>query len=1103
MTREHDTSRHLLFGLLALQTGLVDHAALVAAFHAWTTDKARTLADHLVALGHLSLAHRPLLEGLVEAHLVHHGGDVEQSLAAIQADRSTRESLLRIGDPAIERTLSRLGNASPQQNTEADADRTSTYSVGTASSDGRRFRVLRPLARGGLGAVFVALDEELHREVALKQILDQHADDPTSRQRFLQEAEITGALEHPGIVPVYGLGTYGDGRPYYAMRFVRGDSLKEAIERFHADEGLRTDVGRRSIELNKLLRRFLDVCNAIEYAHSRGVLHRDIKPGNVIVGRHGETLVVDWGLAKATGRAEPGIGERTLPPCSGSGSIETLPGSAMGTPAYMSPEQATGDLDRLGPASDVYCLGATLYCLLAGKAPFEGDDVGALLVAVQKGEFPPPRRHDSRIDKALEAVCKKAMALRPQDRYASARALADDVERWLAGEPVIAWPEPWTRRSRRWLGRHRSVIGAVAIAAPVAIVSLSMIVANERLTNEQLAANNKELAAATDTANRSRLRTEERENLALKAIDNYRSVVESNPDLLTRPDLKPLRQRLLDAPLGFYRQFREALVREKSDPLPAPNGLPGRLPPGGLTSGLDDKLMRANFALAWLNAESGTPADALTFYQEAVEILEPLVERSNDRFHRRDIAMVYNNLGNLQVEMGRYDEARATHEKALAVRQGLVGEERENANWLFDLSYSEHNLGWLESKVGRPEAALAHYRRAAELREQVLALDPSRIERRAELASTLRNLGWVIASTGRKGEARAVHRRGVALLEQCVADQPNVVSFRQNLAGILTSLGELLEGNDARVAFARARSLGEAIVAEVPTVHHFRSDLAMTLMLAGNSSRNSRAYKEAIALIEQAVTHSEALARDHPEMVPYQTSLANSLSHLGLTLVDAGRAADGLDRHNRAIEVYEALLRRNPADIGVTSLLAGAQNNSALALAKLGRHEEAVRVLRQAITRELACMERDPKTAQYRQWLSNHYMNLGKSLRALGRKEEALAVSRTRFDLLQQAPPEQRDIGVHYHIACEMAQLVPMIGRGKPESELTSAERAERKGYADRAVEEFHLALADGFSDIPLFFVDEDLDPIRGRTDFQGLLTAELDRVFPPDPFAP
>src|SRR5262249_53449441 len=356
-----------------------------------------------------------------------------KSLAAIPAGRSTRESLAALGDPAIEHTLTQLASGS-----EGDADRTASYAVGTATADGQRFRVLRPHARGGLGAVFVALDTELHREVALKQILDQHADDPISRQRFLIEAEITGGLEHPGIVPVYGLGTYGDGRPYYAMRFIKGDSLKEAIDRFHKDEALKSDPGHRSLELRKLLRRFTDVCNAIEYAHSRGVLHRDIKPGNIIVGKHGETLVVDWGLAKATGRTDPGVDstERTLIPSSASGSAETLPGSALGTPAYMSPEQARGEIERLGPRSDVYSLGGTLYYLLTGKPPLEGDDIGELLGKAQRGEFPRPRQTDPWIDTALDAVCLKAMALKPGDRYATPQLLAEDIERWMADEPV-------------------------------------------------------------------------------------------------------------------------------------------------------------------------------------------------------------------------------------------------------------------------------------------------------------------------------------------------------------------------------------------------------------------------------------------------------------------------------------------------------------------------------------------------------------------------------------------------------------------------------------------------------------------------------------------
>ena len=191
------------------------------------------LADHLIARGDFDGDDRSAVEALVARHLKKHGGDAEKSLAAIQPGGSTQESLARIGDPDIEGTLAHLGSeAAPNP-----AETTATYSVGSATSEGQRFRVLRPHARGGLGAVFVALDEELHREVALKQILDQLADDPVSRQRFVLEAEVTGSLEHPGIVPVYGLGFHSDGRPYYAMRFIRGDNLKEAmVGVFHADE---------------------------------------------------------------------------------------------------------------------------------------------------------------------------------------------------------------------------------------------------------------------------------------------------------------------------------------------------------------------------------------------------------------------------------------------------------------------------------------------------------------------------------------------------------------------------------------------------------------------------------------------------------------------------------------------------------------------------------------------------------------------------------------------------------------------------------------------------------------------------------------------------
>jgi serine/threonine-protein kinase len=370
-----DAGRNLLFGILALQNNFIDRDALLAAFNSWVADKSQALGRILVARGALTPGWHELLEALVQEHLRQHGGDVEESLAAVSSVGSVRRDLEAVTDSELQASLSHVAAARKDQ--DDDPDRTvSRPSLGAATSAGTRFRILRPHARGGLGEVSVALDTELHRDVALKEIQDRYADDPRHRARFEFEAEITGGLEHPGIVPVYGLGHTPDGRPFYAMRFIKGNSLKEAIRRFHEAEHLPgRDPSRSTLELRELLGRFMDVCDAVAYAHSRRVLHRDLKPGNIMLGKYGETLVVDWGLAKALDQVEPepesSIERSELPlkPASGSALEPTLAGSAVGTPAYMSPEQVDGRVGDPGVRSDVYCLGATLYHLLTGHAP--------------------------------------------------------------------------------------------------------------------------------------------------------------------------------------------------------------------------------------------------------------------------------------------------------------------------------------------------------------------------------------------------------------------------------------------------------------------------------------------------------------------------------------------------------------------------------------------------------------------------------------------------------------------------------------------------------------------------------------------------------------
>jgi hypothetical protein len=308
--------------------------------------------------------------------------------------------------------------------------------------------------------------------------------------------------------------------------------------------------------------RGIDRTSARNYANSRGAIHRDIKPANIILGNHGETLVVDWGLAKLVGRADPSAGEQTIAPSS-SGSSETLPGSAMGTPAYMSPEQASGDLDRLGPRSDVYSLGATLYCLLTAQPPFEGNDIGEVLRRAQAGDFRAPRGVDPSLDKALEAVCLKAMATKPADRYASGRALAEDVEQWMADEPVTAYPEPWVRTLVRWLTRHRTGVTGVAAALLAGVVGLSAVLAVQTRAN----------AALED----ERAKTEKRFELAQKAIATFHTDVSEDmlpTPIANHPDSIDELKRTLRANrhVAVYRKIdnRALISWSYGDPAPRP-----------------------------------------------------------------------------------------------------------------------------------------------------------------------------------------------------------------------------------------------------------------------------------------------------------------------------------------------------------------------------------------------------------------------------------------------------------------------------------------------------------------------------------------------------
>jgi serine/threonine protein kinase/tetratricopeptide (TPR) repeat protein len=1004
--------RHLLFGLLALQNGLINQDQLLLAFRAWTLDKSRSVADHLEARGDLTRARRALLEGLADVHLEAHGGDVEKSLAAVPAGKSARESLARLGDPEIDETLghvdSHLGST-----VNGDGDGTVSYVVGTSTFDGQRFRVLRPHARGGLGAVFVALDSELNREVALKQILDQHADDPTSRQRFVLEAEVTGGLEHPGIVPVYSLGSYVDGRPYYAMRFIRGDSLKEVIDHFHRDESLKKYPGRQSLELRKMLQRFIDVCNAIGYAHSRGVLHRDIKPANIIVGKHGETLVVDWGLAKSVGRSEPDVdsGERTFVPTSGSGSADTLPGSALGTPAYMSPEQAEGALERLGPRSDVYSLGATLYYILTGNPAFEKDDIGEMLRTVQRGDFPPPRQRDATIDRALEAVCLKAMARLPADRYPSPKGLSEDLERWLADEPISACHEPLSRRARRWARRNRTAMTAAAVALMAGVVGLASVLVvqtnaraevtralgRETSANAALAATNKELSV-------SKAAVQARYELAVEAIKTFHTGV-SEDFLLKEDRFKELRDRLLKSASDFYGRLGALLGRESD-------------------TTARRALARANFELAELTQKVGRQEDSLAAHRAVLAARRELADAPGaGADDAAEVGRSITKVAGLLAQTGKMDEALAAHQEVEALLTGFAPSFSEVRTVLAE---SRSQLGALLSLTGKSAEALKAYRLAradmGELARGVAATDAIR----NDLAAILLRTGYVLVETARPAEAEVEYRKALDIQRAVVDANPAAPRFRTLLADIRHKLGFLLSLTgrpaDAEAQYREALEIYRGLSQASPAVAEFRVQKATVHTALGWALSRTGRVKEAEAEFRQGLALRREVAEADPAVTYFRSQLAYGHGELGSLLSTVGRPQEAEAEYREAMAIYRDLAEANPAVTEFRNLLAQNHHNLGNLLTRASRRPEAEKEYRQALSLQKALVEANPAVADFRNRLANNHNNLGLLLIPMGRRREAEAEHRaalTLYRVLADANPtipEYRSGVAHTHL---------------------------------------------------------------------------------------
>ncbi len=961
-----DINQDLLLAALAVLTDAVPWDVLRSTLLTWSQNQDRSVAELLREKGAIDESRVQALQCLVSAHLRKHNGDLQSSLDAWNVQTLVQEM------------LTELESAVPGTTLGATLAATLAPTVAGPSGDGHgsmagselpsftqeeRFELIEPHAKGGIGQVWRARDRELQREVAVKEIQARYVGRQELRARFLLEAEITGNLEHPGIVPVYSLGRNASGRPFYAMRFIRGETLSAAIKKFHEARTVDAEkAGRRprstwGIEFQQLLRRFLDVCDAIEYAHSRGVIHRDLKPGNIMLGEYGETLVVDWGLAKRIGKTdivavhgESGEEADFEPGASVGG--ETQPGTTIGTPSYMSPEQACGSLEELGPASDVYSLGATLYELLTGVFPFAAENTSKIIAKVKAGDLTQPRVLVPSVPTQLEAICLKAMAFQPARRYQSARELALDLEHWMADEPVAAYPERSIQKVSRWLRRHRSwtYAGAAALLGIAMVATMAVFVVDGARRGEENA--RKEAETNFEMAQQAAEEAEANFQMAKQAVDNYLTNVSENTLLKEQDtlDIGDLRKELLQSALPFYKKF----VKDHSQ-----------------DARLREDLANAYFRLGEITRVIGTSHDAFDYYRSALDIWEPLAKSPPENLE------IQNRVGDCYYAFGQLKQSENLPEsltyldKALAIYQQLAAQSPSEPRFQSSLAACYAEMGVCFSVDKRLDDSLKYLNQAQTIQQRLVELHPHKLDYKKSLAEIINRVGYLDYTRRDYPAALRIYQEFQKLCQEILDEVkvgPKPVKIQNLLATSYNNIACMYrEQEDAKQSLEASKkaeeylsrlatshssvtgyqvNLGSAYYsmawAQYRLGHHSDAHVAVDLDLAifdrlSKAKPNNLDYEieKASALNLKGVIYDDerqnALARaTFKEVVQLRRSilerskgiddrkleLCNGLENLGETYVDGGKVREGLKLYREALGLRQELNAAHPAHRG-------------------------------------------------------------------------------------------------------------------------------------------------------------------------------------------
>lgn len=790
------------------------------------------------------------------------------------------------------------------------------------------YEIRRELGRGGMGVVYEARQISLNRLVALKLIKAGLLADDAELRRFRNEAEAVALLDHPGIVSAYEVGEHA-GQQYLAMKLVVSDGLAPLTERYR-------DAPRAAAKL------VAEAADAVAHAHSRGILHRDLKPANILVDTDGRPHITDFGLAK---RLEDDA-------------EMTASGAILGTPAYMAPEQASGQRGGITTATDVYGLGGVLYSLLTGQAPFHGGTVIETLDSLRTVAPEPPMRLNARVPRDLQTICLKCLEKDPRRRYASALALADDLRAWLDSRPISARPVGPAERAWLWCRRKPTIAALSAAVIALIVGGAATTIAMQRNANRALLAKNQELTFAYGreaTANAdlaaANERVEQRYRLAMDAIKTFHTGA-SQDFLLKEPQFQALRGKLLNSAREFY-----------------------------------DKLGR-------------------------------VLEASDDATSKRALLGSEFELAQLLLTLGRGGDALALHRQVLAGRESLAGEPGASTQDGIQVGRSLRATASLMQKEGPKADVPAMLARAVAFHERLAADHPDDPAVQDALAEVLIVLGDQLKNVdGNRTEAERAFRRSLTIWQGLAQTHPQELKYRSSQSGALSYLSFLRadEGkyDETIELYQQVVDLAREELERSPRDLRLRANLAACQSLMSSWYYWARRFGEAVEPARASLNEYREIAAALPGVPRYQHDLATSHSALGMVLSQTNQLAEAETEYRATLGILDKLALDTPDDRVLLHTISNARDVLSDVLTRLNRPAEAEPELRAALAIQTRLSESDPANHDLSDSLALSHLNLGRSLLGVDKTAGAESEFREAIAILARIAREHPAMAIY------------------------------------------------------------------------------------------